>query len=287
MLRRYLFLALVPAWVWLLIAIVVAFLGISMVVVLIAGTTTSSLATDFSYQCDSAVGPDPSSTVQEQPLPERAVARETAALGPSTAPTTNPYAALEIEQGDANVTDWQRSCVSAMSEAPYQLPSLLDPNTGSAAECARELALREAISGANTDSATMVRSVIYRASNASVTGRCAQSAGTGVDAGAETAAGLAPETGRESCGQVAGSSVVVLPSTVAAQGVCGQRVAISAVSPGDLIFWDYRAHRPTRVGIAVGGSAMVTGDPATATMTEQAIPADPDVRVKRVLGGAT
>uniref|UniRef100_UPI00313C6648 NlpC/P60 family protein n=1 Tax=Nocardia wallacei TaxID=480035 RepID=UPI00313C6648 len=81
-------------------------------------------------------------------------------------------------------------------------------------------------------------------------------------------------------------TVVVLPVSVAGQAACGQRVAVSAMSAGDLVFWDFRDNAPTRVGVAVGGAQLVTVEPGTGQAVQQFVPANADVRVKRVLRGA-
>ncbi|MFQ6327798.1 hypothetical protein ACLMAL_16890 [Nocardia sp. CWNU-33] len=219
------------------------------------------------------------------------------------APTTNPYAELTIAPDDTNASAWQRACVSAMKSAPYQLEPLLTGNDGMAAECARELALgglsaSSVVGGAGSDgstgpidSAAMTRSLIYQASAAALTGRCERSVGLASAPSAPVAplagGGAVQSTGAavEACGRPITGTVVTLPNALAEQGVCGQRVDLSAVSAGDLIFWDYRDSAPTHVGVATGGTQLVTIDPISGRFVQQSMPTANDVRAKRVLGG--
>ncbi|MGK8553115.1 hypothetical protein [Nocardia gipuzkoensis] len=296
MIGRLLVLAMIPAWVWVVLAVTTGLFGVIVVLVLVVGGATSSIASDLHYQCDSAVGPDPSQTV----TPSRAsaaslpTARSTPA-GVSTAPTTNPFAELTIAPDDTGASDWQRACATALKDAPYQSPPLLMGSSGIGAECARQLALAElttpSASGAESgtggrgSAAEFTRSVIYRASAAQLTGRCDLAAGPAALSPGE-AAGQPSGSVRRACGQSDASSpgVLVLPTTIAAQGACGQRVDPSAVSAGDLVFWSYRNNAPTRVGIAVSATQLVTADPGTGGFVELAISSGNDVRVKRVLG---
>ncbi|WP_342217235.1 NlpC/P60 family protein, partial [Nocardia wallacei] len=121
--------------------------------------------------------------------------------------------------------------------------------------------------------------------------------GAGGGGAAPAAAGRAPAAGAGGAGYTQGGcaaitnanvfpTVVVLPVSVAGQAACGQRVAVSAMSAGDLVFWDFRDNAPTRVGVAVGGAQLVTVEPGTGQAVQQFVPANADVRVKRVLRGA-
>jgi hypothetical protein len=264
-----------------------------MAMVLVIGGATSAIASDLNYQCDSAVGPDPSQTV----TPSRATtaARPTAKSAPvggvTATPTTNPYAQLTIAPDDTSASDWQRACVTAMRDAPHQDPPLLTGNSGIGAECAREFALAQLTangarngSGSRGDAAEFTRSVIYQASTALTTGRCSTTEGTAAQPSAADDAGQSSGSARRACGQLGGASVVGLPNTVAAQGACGQRVDPAAVSAGDLVFWNYRKNAPTQVGIAVSDTRLVTTEPTTGELVELTIPSANDVRVKRVLG---
>ncbi|MEV6254658.1 hypothetical protein AB0L97_15520 [Nocardia sp. NPDC051911] len=277
-------------WVWVVLGGVGAMLLLLMGLVLVIGGATSSIASDLHYQCDSAVGPDPSATVTESRA--STVARPTAQSAPTggltTLPTTNPYAELTIAPDDTGASDWQRACATALKDAPYQGVPLLNGSSGVGAECARQLALAQVTasgaqngSGSRVGAAEFTRSVIYQASAAQSTGRCAA---TGEQPSATEGAGQASGSARRPCGQVDGASVVVLPNTVAAQGACGQRVDPSAVSAGDLVFWNYRSNAPTQVGIAVSETRVVTTDATTGEFVELVIPSTNDVRVKRVLG---
>ncbi|MEU7634277.1 hypothetical protein AB0C34_30625 [Nocardia sp. NPDC049220] len=280
---------------WLIVAVLVTggLFAVVVILVLIVGGATSSIASDLHYQCDSAVGPDPSQTVAMTPAAAaRLAAPTTPVASTSAAPTTNPYAALTIAPDDTSASDWQRACVTALKIAPYQSPPMLTTTSGFGADCARELALGQAASasgsqdaaGGRGDAADFTRAVIYRASAAEVTGRCELAAGS---AAAEPYAGAQSSgTGQRACGQPGGNgaAVVVLPDTVAAQAACGQRVDPAAVSAGDLVFWDYRNNAPTRVGIAVGATQLVTVDVTTGRYLALSVPSTNDVRVKRVLG---
>ncbi|RDI54562.1 hypothetical protein [Nocardia mexicana] len=294
-LGRLVFLSMIPftVWLWVLALLAVAgvLTGIGVVIVLAAGESTSSAAADFRYQCDSAVGPDPSATETSTPStsrePRTGSARETTSR--SATPTTNPYAELTFAPDDDKASAWQRSCVTAMRSAPYQLPALQTANSGPAVDCARDLALAQlngrsaagnGATGGVVDDAALAQYVIAQASAAGVTWRCELTPTTGthdMSAPAASCAGSA-ETG---------PTVVILPSTIAGQAVCGQRVDPFAMSPGDLVFWDYRSHAPTRVGVAVDAIHVVTSDPSTGQVVEQLLPSGRDVRVKRVLKGET
>ncbi|MCC3326392.1 hypothetical protein [Nocardia abscessus] len=295
MIGRLLALALLPLWVWVVLTVTSGLFFIVVLIVLVAGGATSAIASDLHYQCDSAVGPDPSVTV----TPSRASAavrpttRSAAGAGVTTAPTTNPYAELTIAPDDTGASAWQRACAAVLKDAPYQDPPLLTGSSGIGAACARELALaRLASSASGTQNgvdgrggaADFTRSVIYLASAAQSTGRCEPVAGQAGQPSPQVAAsGSLPRV----CGNINGSgtTVVVLPDTIAAQAPCGQRVDPSAVSPGDLVFWNYRDNVPTRVGIAVSATELVTADPATGGLAKSVVPDTSDVRVKRVLGG--
>ncbi|MFC3963091.1 hypothetical protein [Nocardia jiangsuensis] len=251
-------------------AVVLALLAIPALAVVAAAGSVSTSAADLRYQCDSAVGPDPSGGAPEPPP-------LTATPGRAAAPSTNPYAALTIPPESDAVSAWERSCVAAMRTAPYQEQPWGHGNTGAAAACARELALARLDAQQVADPATFTRAVIYGASLAAAGGRCAEPAVVPADPGAGGAA----------CGRpVAGAAAVLLPESTAAQGGCGQRVHRTAVSAGDLVFWDFRGNAPARAGIAVGSGQVVTVEPGTGRVVWQALPTGGDVRVKRVLGGA-
>ncbi len=304
MIGRLLTFVLMPLWIWLVLGGVGVLFVILMGLVLVIGGATSAIASDLHYQCDSAVGPDPSQTVTATATRASTAVRPTAlsapAAGVTTAPTTNPYAQLTIAPDDTDVSDWQRACATALKDAPYQDPPLLIGNSGIGAECAGRLALAQAgasssragasaggaqgSAGDPPDAAEFTRSVIYRASAAQSSGRCEATAGPVAQPPAADA-GRQPSGTARPCGQPdsSGATVVVLPSTVAAQGACGQRVDPSAVSEGDLVFWNYRRNAPTQVGIAVSGTLLVTIDAANGGFVERPIPSTNDVRVKRVL----
>ncbi|WP_040834063.1 hypothetical protein [Nocardia brevicatena] len=232
------------------------------------GNHVSNGALDYRNQCDSAIGIDPSVTVTATTTPR-------ATVSPSPLPSTNPYVSLTLEPDDPNITDRDRACVSALKSAPYQPPGDVgEPNTGIAVVCAQELAFHY-VDNATGDSAVMTRDVIYAASAAALSGRCAV---------LRTPAGS--DTNPSGCGDPNGSArAVVLPETVGQQSHCGRRVHSSAISAGDLVFWDFRNAAATRVGVAVGPEEMVAGDPGGGRFVRQPIPTSRDVLVKRVLGG--
>jgi cell wall-associated NlpC family hydrolase len=293
MIGRLLTFVLMPLWIWVVLGGVGVVFVFIMALVLVIGGATSAIASDLHYQCDSAVGPDPSQamTPSRASTAARPTVRSTPVSAVTATPTTNPYAELTIAPDDTSASDWQRACVTAMRDAPRQDPPLLTGNWGIGAECARELALAQlTASGARTGSggrgnaAEFTRSVIYQASAALTTGRCATTEGTAAQQSAAGGAGQPSGSTRRACGQIGEASVVVLPNTIAAQGACGQRVDPSAVSAGDLVFWNYRNNAPTQVGIAVSDIRLVTTDATTGEFVELAIPSANDVRVKRVLG---
>lgn len=303
--NRLMIFAMIPAWLWVILLVMGCCGGVLTVVVMAVGGVTSSAAGDLNYQCDSAVGPDPSSTATVIPSATAASGGSRTggadSVDASAAPTTNPFAELTVAPDDTNVSDWQRACVNALQSAPYQLPPLQTSLSGLVADCARELAINHALtaSGGSVDGASsgpssaagLTREVIYEASSAAVTGRCVRVAVPAADSGPTAVAPTTrqPGSGGTPCGQSSsiGKAVIVLPNTVAAQAVCGQRVDPAAVSAGDLVFWDYRDNAPTRTGIAVGATRVITYDPYSGRFVEQSIPSGRDVRIKRVLGGGS
>lgn len=287
------------------------------VVLMVAGSVVSISGADFEDQCEAALGrPSGRANSTGGGVPPGG----SSPTGLSVIPPTNPYAELTIAADDKIVSDRHRACVSAMRSAPRQLPPLQKANAGAAAACAARLAVGDSplalvrlrvVEGAGTvdgptagafGPAAAVRYVVYQASVASATGRCVEPASTRT--GHEDPV---PEHTDSSfrrvdsdvvrpgpCGQAwtvdrSGNPVprvVLLPPTVAEQGVCGQRVDAAAISAGDLVFWGHRNNAPTRVGIAVDRTQLVTGDPTTGTFVLQQITSGGDVRVKRVLAGA-
>ncbi|WP_227983752.1 hypothetical protein [Nocardia spumae] len=287
MLGRFILLAMIPAWVWIALLAVAALFGLGTVLVLAADSSGSAASADFRYQCDSALGPD-----EENVTDTDTDTGTTETLQPSDIPTTNPYAGLTIAPDDPDISSWERDCVSAMQSAPYQLPALRVSNAGAAVDCARQLALGQV--GQQMGTAVLPKNVIYQASAVWTTGSCGLLGAAPRDPAASAGrAGAEMAPAAEGCGpsaQTPGtgvSAVVVLPDTVAAQAVCGQRVEPDRASAGDLVFWDYRSHAPTRVGIAVSPAAVVTADPVSGGVVEIAMPSGNGVRVKRVLGSGS
>lgn len=270
---------------WVAVAVVVI-LGLATVILLIAVMTVAGQSTStaqvWRYQCDSAIGPDPSAT--ETVAPEAA----TETMAPSDMPTTNPYAELTFGPNDA-ASPWELACASAMPSAAYQLPPLQTVASGAAVDCVRQVAAA-LLGRQSAGSAGLAQDVIYQVSQANSTGRCvfpsapagagptSDSVGIGAAPVAVPVAGACPRG-------TATSGVIVLPNTLAAQAVCGQRVATSAVSPGDLVFWSYSNYAPTSAGVAVSAGQIVTVDPVTGRVVTEAMPTGSGVRVKRVLVG--
>ncbi|GGL40456.1 C40 family peptidase [Nocardia jinanensis] len=225
----------------------------------------------YNLQCDTALGPEPgASTTTAPPTTTTASSPESAAR--QQRPETNPYAALDFDADDPNVTDRDLACQSAMKTAPLQDEPWQEINTGPAVACAADLALRYPESGGTATLADYARDVIYSASIVGSTGQCAPTRAPAAVA-------------MENCGdptRVVAS--VVLPATVGDQGYCGQLVAPEAASPGDLVFWEYRDRAATRVGIALGPSELVTVD--SGKFVRLTIPQDAEIQIKRVLGGS-
>lgn len=283
-----------------LLPAILVIVGVVLLVVVLVGDHESKMAQDFSYQCDSALGRDPSVTVT---APSRAADGSATApdddMDLADLPTANPYAELTVDQTADNVSDRQRHCIAAMKSAPYQLPARQSRNAGFAAQCAYELALdqvgKQVTTGAGTpDGPTngafspeaMSRYVVYKASMAANTRVCREPAANAEGrpvAGAEAARCITSTAGGPTSTAPAAPKVVLLPNTVAGQALCGQRVDPAAISAGDLVFWDYRRDAPTRVGVALTGERLVTDDPNTGRFALMPIPIGDDIRVKRVL----
>ncbi|MGY5310802.1 hypothetical protein [Nocardia gipuzkoensis] len=297
MIGRLLTLVLMPFWVWVALGVTGLVFAFVVVVVLVVGGATSAIASDLHYQCDSAVGPDPSLTVtpSRTSAEVRPTTRRAPAAGVTTAPTTNPFAELTIAPDDTSASAWHRACASALKDAPYQGPPLLTGSSGIGPACARQLALAQAgaaptgAQGSAADrvgAAEFTSAIIYLASAAQSTGRCELTASAVAPPPTADVARQPGGSARPACGQLdsSGTTVVVLPKTIAAQEACGQRVDLSAVSAGDLVFWNHRNNAPTEVGIAVSGTQLVTADPVSGGFVARVIPSTNDVRVKRVLG---
>lgn len=244
--------------------------GMMLFVVAPVGEMVSLGQRDYRRQCEIAVGPETGTTatttatvpVAPSPVPQSTSPR----------PTANPYASLTLEPDDPNVTDRDHACVAAMRSAPWQDQPIRSPNTGPAATCAADLALRYVEVGGTAVMADYVRDVVYSASIVTTTGQCAP-----IRAPASVA--------EESCGDPAkGSPAVILPETVGAAGYCGQLVDPEAASPGDVVFWDYRDNAATRAAIALGPRELVTVE--SGKFVRIGIPEGAEIQIKRVLGEA-
>ncbi|MFJ9370080.1 hypothetical protein ACIRRA_37460 [Nocardia sp. NPDC101769] len=245
------------------------------------------------YQCESAVGPDPAITETRTVTPSAPTGGTE--FTTTIPPTANPMAEATIAPDNTTASQWERDCASAMRYAPPQLPPLRTPYRGFAAECARQAALAQLNrdTKANSrvvDQAVMTAAVIRTASLGALSGVCRPATTADTDS-RQSGVGESPVAQDDSatarCQDPATRAVIVLPETLGVQGFCGQRVEPSAVSLGDLVFWDYahRGHVPGRVGVWIGPNLIVSSDPVSGQAQESEMPTGRDVLIKRVLGG--
>ncbi|MFE3261053.1 hypothetical protein ACFXPS_38815 [Nocardia sp. NPDC059091] len=261
-------------------------------IIVVLGGATAAFGVGH-YQCESAVGPDPAITKTPTVTPSAPTGEpEFTTTIPRTA---NPMAKATIAPDNTTASQWERDCASAMQYAPPQLPPLRTPYRGFAAECARQAALAQLDRDTKgnsrvADQAVMTAAVIRTASLGALSGVC-RSATTADTDPRQSGVGESPVAQDDSatarCQDPAARAVIVLPETLSVQGFCGQRVDPSAVSPGDLVFWDhaYRGHVPGRVGIWIGPNLIVSSDPVSGQAREYEMPTGRDVLIKRVLGG--
>lgn len=228
---------------------------------------TSMAKQDFVRQCDIALGPA-TGTTPTTPVASSTVPVPTAPPSLSATPTGNPYASLTFAADDANAGPRERECASAMQVAPRQGPALQASSNHPATVCAADLALRYPEAGGAAEPADYIRDVIYSASVAGSSGRCIP--------------GRAPRAAAvENCGDTAYGEPVILPETVREQAFCGHVVDTAALSPGDLVFWDYRDNAATRAGIALGSGELVTIEDGK--FVRSGVPGGGHVQIKRVL----
>lgn len=227
----------------------------------------STAGQDFSQQCDNVVGPVAGTTpTTAAPTSAASVPTEPASAEPAI--TANPYASLTFAADDPDAGPRERECASAVRVTPQNGPALQRPSSGPVAACAADLALDYPEAGGAADAATYIRDVIYSASVAASLERCVPG---------RTPHGAA----EENCGDTGDGEPVVLPETVREQAFCGQAVERTAISAGDLVFWDYRDYAPTRAGIARGPDELVTVEGGK--FVRSGIPGAGHVRIKRVL----
>ncbi|WP_433491892.1 hypothetical protein [Nocardia grenadensis] len=235
------------------------------------GEMVSLGRTDYQRQCDIALGTTTGTAIPTAPTTTTS-APDSYPAATSPRPTANPYAAMQIEDGDTDLTDRDRACYTAMQSAPYQDQPLRQPNTGFSAVCAADLALRYPEAGGTAAMAEYIRDVVYSASIVTTTGQCAPTRAP------------AP-VAEESCGDPTKKvPAVVLPVSVGTQGYCGQLVDPDAASPGDVVFWEYRDNAATKAGIALGPRELVTVD--NGRFVRLGVPDGAEVQIKRVLGEA-
>ncbi|WP_327146921.1 hypothetical protein [Nocardia sp. NBC_01327] len=272
-----------------------------MLVVLVFAHVDSAVAADYPYQCDSALGPDPSSTLTYS-APTLGDPEPPA----SDTPTANPYAPVT-----GAVDARGRACETAMRAAPLQAWPKGTTATGVTVDCAHTIIValmnrpgsNTASSRTTVEPAAVTAAVIRQASSATTARDCTLLTPADIsNIAAEQNDSSARATGPSAkCPVAAAASVVVLPTTIAAQSFCGQRVDPAAVSSGDLVFWDYQNNAPQRVALAVGATnppttgqktqlpslQVAVWDPASGQMTELTLPNDSGIRVKRFLGSTS
>ncbi|MFF0457471.1 NlpC/P60 family protein [Nocardia africana] len=269
-------LAFVPWWGWGLVLIAALCGVVLMGAVFPTAAQSGSSAADLQCQCADAIGDDPSETPTVTTTGSKCGGGGPVAA--SDIPSTNPYASVTVDPSDDEISDWMRTCLSGpMRSAPYQLPELEFRNAGFASGCAGVLAAGYRSEAA--DMAELVRGVIYQASLAATTQRCEKTSLDGIPAPTGNGCQTSTDAIRGS-----NSGAVILPTTLAGQAICGQRVQPSAASAGDVVFWDYGSRGPARAGVALGDGTMITADATTGSLVQQTIPTSRGVQVKRVLG---
>lgn len=228
---------------------------------------TSMAKQDFGRQCEIALGPA-TGTTPTTPATTSTVSVPTTPPSLSATPTGNPYASLTFAADDPDAGPRERECASAMQVAPRQGPALQASSNHPATVCAAELALGYPEAGGAAEPAGYIRDVIYSASVAGSSGRCIP--------------GRAPRAAAvENCGDSAYGEPVILPETMREQAFCGHVVDPAAISPGDLVFWDYRDNAATRAGIALGSGELVTIEDGK--FVRSGVPGAGHVQIKRVL----
>ncbi|MEU0539032.1 hypothetical protein ABZ319_04120 [Nocardia sp. NPDC005978] len=282
----------IPKTVWIAVTCLLVCCGPTGLLLGFVGVTASQSA-DFVCQCDAALGPDKTSTCQQ----------ENGRNHSRQIPTANPYAELSFSPTDDHVPDRAKACAQAMRNAPYQLAPINTLAVGRSADCANRLALeltrRTTATAHASDSdsaqwAATLRDIIHTASLAPLLGSCEQVSSPHIQGSCAGTSATAPITSRRS---------IALPATVKDQALCGQIVDPCAVSPGDLVFWAFENDEATRVGIAVRDDsrpgrnsttcessesttvqvAVVSFDITTGITRLFAIPPSVESRIKRVL----
>ncbi|MEV3960076.1 hypothetical protein AB0M34_04125 [Nocardia sp. NPDC050193] len=241
--------------------------GMVMAVIAPLGEMVSLGRSDYQWQCDIALG---KATGTAAPTAPATTTSAPDAAPTSPHPTANPYAAWQIEDSGAELTDRDLACHRAMQWAPHQGRPLSQPNTGPAVACAADLALRYPEAGGTAAMAEYIRDVVYSASIITTTGQCAPT---------RAPAAVAEESCADPTKKVA---AVVLPVSVGAQGYCGHLVDPDVASPGDVVFWEYRDDAATKAGIALGPRELVTVDNGRFVRLD--VPKGAEVQIKRVLG---
>ncbi|MEU6584458.1 NlpC/P60 family protein [Nocardia sp. NPDC046763] len=258
----------------------------------VLGGATAAFGVEYN-QCESAVGPDPAIT--ETPTVTLSDPTGEPEFTTTIPPTATSEVEVTIAPDNTTASQWDRDCASAMRYAQPQKSPLRTPYRGFAAECARQAALAQ-LNGYTkgnsrvVDQAVMTAAVIRTASLGALSGVC-RSATTAETDPRQSGVGESPVAQDDSatarCQDPAARAVIVLPETLDVQGFCGQRVDPSAVSPGDLVFWDHahRGHVPGHVGVWIGPNLIVSSDPVSGQVRESEMPTGRDVLIKRVLGG--
>ena len=270
-----------PWWAWVagLLFAVPCLIGLLLEQVLLLSDQAEAVNNDLYDQCESAIGPDPDATETRTPARESDVADE---LDHSDVPTANPYASATAEPDDASVSSWMRRCLNGpMSSAAYQMPPLTQHNGGFESRCAAVLARNIHLTEVADPLSDMIRRIVYQASMAGLTDTCDPEVPARIPAPAADDCRLSAQVG-----PVPRSRPVVLPEALEQQAYCGQRVRLSALSAGDVVFWDYGPRGPQRAGIALGADGVLTVDAATGRLATLRIAEVRYVQVKRVLRAA-
>lgn len=208
--------------------VILGFGGCAAVLSSLAGGSSNSLAAqDFSYQCDSQLGPDPSASATVTPPPLPTDEDDTAVT-----PSTNPYAPpSDVELSE--LPDRIRQCLSVLPSAPYQLPPL---TTRSQSAEGRQAAL-------------LANTLVSRSISAAADGGTLD----GPTRGAISGPGLVRYVLYQATGHA-----LVLPKDLPAQFRYGQRVDPRAISPGDVIFTSVERGVPAAAAIAISATVAVS-----------------------------
>ncbi len=273
---------LIAAAVMLLIGVV---LVVFVVVVIIAGSSTSADTAMFAYQCQSRLGAsvgyapsvlaipnsaDPSGGIRipVQPATTTAAAT-TSSPAPTTAatttassmPSTNPYASLSV---DPSAAPEARACAAALRSGALVAPRRTDTTaSGSAiARAAAALADGSVIAAPNAGSAAGPANNRISAANLVRYSLTAARTGTSRTATSHSAAPRTTTTApARPTTSAASPADRELPTSLADLIALGDRVDPTAISPGDLVYYNFTATGgPTGVVIALNATTGISAD---------------------------